>query len=375
DASGTVTSNTLYYTHSDHLGSTSAMSDNAGALVSGSTSRFAPFGAFRTEPTADITDRGFTGHKENRDIGLTYMNARYYVVGLNRFSSADTIVPNPANPQSFNRFSYVGNNPLKYIDPSGHCGADTGSDAAQLTSECETLVTELEDAYGIVVYWPGRSGMATNATEHCGEDECTQYHAWTRDEMVALSIAFLMYQEELGSNAMATTFQGVSLVRGDIDHNTSDDIDTAGYYHGGGYFNGFADPTILMLDGASNSNSFFGFFIDDFTWTATHELAHHIDHFATSNGIQNVRNVYGNIPGDSPTSYGGRNNAEGVADSLTVHLWDKHASSWTAPVSILGWSFGEFSLLPGRSHNSLDANRVTFVNDLFGDIQNYASSP
>ncbi len=32
----------------------------------------------------------------------------------------DRIVPNPMNPQSFNRYSYVLNNPLKYIDPTGH---------------------------------------------------------------------------------------------------------------------------------------------------------------------------------------------------------------------------------------------------------------
>lgn len=39
---------------------------------------------------------------------------------INRFISADTIVPNPANPQSFNRYSYGHNNPVKYIDPTGH---------------------------------------------------------------------------------------------------------------------------------------------------------------------------------------------------------------------------------------------------------------
>ena len=40
---------------------------------------------------------------------------------LNRFASADTIVPNPANPQSYNRYSYVENNPINFNDPSGHC--------------------------------------------------------------------------------------------------------------------------------------------------------------------------------------------------------------------------------------------------------------
>ncbi|NJN55699.1 MAG: hypothetical protein HC804_13685 [Anaerolineae bacterium] len=76
--------------------------------------------------TQDVTDRGYTGHKENLDIGLIYMNARYYVPNTNRMLTPDTIVPNPANPQSFNRYSYVRNNPVNFTDPTGHreCGRD-----------------------------------------------------------------------------------------------------------------------------------------------------------------------------------------------------------------------------------------------------------
>jgi hypothetical protein len=37
---------------------------------------------------------------------------------MGRFISPDTIIPHPFNPQSFNRYSYCLNNPLKYIDPS-----------------------------------------------------------------------------------------------------------------------------------------------------------------------------------------------------------------------------------------------------------------
>lgn len=43
---------------------------------------------------------------------------------LNRFASADTIVPDPTNPQSFNRYSYVHNNPIRFNDPSGHFSED-----------------------------------------------------------------------------------------------------------------------------------------------------------------------------------------------------------------------------------------------------------
>ena len=41
--------------------------------------------------------------------------------GIGRFASADSLVPAPASPQSFNRYSYVGNNPLNGTDPDGHC--------------------------------------------------------------------------------------------------------------------------------------------------------------------------------------------------------------------------------------------------------------
>ena len=78
-----------------------------------------------------ISDRGFTGHVHDntgpyptQNVGLIYMNARYYLPEVGRFVSADTIVPEPGNPQSYNRYSYGFNNPVKYIDPSGHCNGD-----------------------------------------------------------------------------------------------------------------------------------------------------------------------------------------------------------------------------------------------------------
>jgi hypothetical protein len=50
--------------------------------------------------------------------------ARFYSPYLNHFTQPDTIVPNPINPQLLNRYSYVGNRPLNFNDPSGHapCG-------------------------------------------------------------------------------------------------------------------------------------------------------------------------------------------------------------------------------------------------------------
>lgn len=75
-------STAAYYLYNDHLGSTATMSTTGGGPVNGSTARYYPFGDWRTEPTANLTDRGFTGHMHNNlgsapdDIGLVYMNAR-----------------------------------------------------------------------------------------------------------------------------------------------------------------------------------------------------------------------------------------------------------------------------------------------------------
>ncbi|MBL8092236.1 MAG: hypothetical protein JNJ43_18025 [Anaerolineales bacterium] len=49
--------------------------------------------------------------------------ARFYSPVLNRFIQPDSIVPGMFNPQNLNRFSYVGNNPINFNDPTGHCGS------------------------------------------------------------------------------------------------------------------------------------------------------------------------------------------------------------------------------------------------------------
>ena len=144
--------NGLFHIYTDHLGSTGSLSDSSGVYIPDSHAKYTPFGDWRTEPTATAGDRYYTGHKHNNlggganDLGLIYMNARFYLPGVGRFASADTIVPDPANPQAYNRYSYGYNNPIRYSDPTGHC-AETGDDACwsyydriiQLCPECAGL--------------------------------------------------------------------------------------------------------------------------------------------------------------------------------------------------------------------------------------------
>ena len=55
----------VFWFHTDHLGSTSRLTNEAGSSVITSTARYKPFGGYRTTPTADLTDHGYTGHSHN----------------------------------------------------------------------------------------------------------------------------------------------------------------------------------------------------------------------------------------------------------------------------------------------------------------------
>lgn len=67
----------------------------------------------------------YTGKEWDDSTGLYFYEARYYDATLGRFISADTLVPNPGNPQDFNRYTYGNNNPILFNDPTGRVGINS----------------------------------------------------------------------------------------------------------------------------------------------------------------------------------------------------------------------------------------------------------
>jgi RHS repeat-associated protein len=119
--------NTLFYLQGDHLGSSSLVMNTSGGLYTRQT--YFPFGAQRTtEGSALPTDYTFTGQKYDAATTLMYYGARYYDTTLGRFTQPDTLVPSPLNPQAFNRYAYVYNNPVRFTDPSGHIPCNDPAD-------------------------------------------------------------------------------------------------------------------------------------------------------------------------------------------------------------------------------------------------------
>ena len=75
----------------------------------------------------DKDDVGYTGHKFDADLDLSYMQARYYDPVIGRFYSNDPVGYVAKNPvHSFGRYTYVNNNPYKYVDPDGKYGRGKG---------------------------------------------------------------------------------------------------------------------------------------------------------------------------------------------------------------------------------------------------------
>ena len=113
-----ITASGTNYFHKDHLGSSTVMTDTSGAAVE--TTDYMPFGSQRGHSGIDVSSYKFTDQELDAESGLYNYNARLYDPVAGRFISPDSIMQNSYDPQLLNRYSYVRNNPLIYVDPTGH---------------------------------------------------------------------------------------------------------------------------------------------------------------------------------------------------------------------------------------------------------------
>jgi RHS repeat-associated protein len=113
-----------HYFHKDHLGSVTTIIVNQSwsgreKLSYDAWGRRRSGTDWWSAAATASEERGYTGHEHLDDVTLIHMNGRLLDPKLGRVISADPTVPAPLFSQSFNRFSYAYNNPLKYTDPSG----------------------------------------------------------------------------------------------------------------------------------------------------------------------------------------------------------------------------------------------------------------
>ncbi|MCK4643916.1 RHS repeat-associated core domain-containing protein [bacterium] len=109
--------NGTHYYHYDVLGSPVVVTDTMGSIEN--TYKYGPFGNIIKAKEKYKNKDGYTGHEYDEETNLHYANARYLDQRIGRWMSKDRASLNLKNPQSLNRWIYVLNNPLRYIDLDG----------------------------------------------------------------------------------------------------------------------------------------------------------------------------------------------------------------------------------------------------------------
>ena len=148
NSAGVETHKKAFYSLKDHLGSLNVLLEKrSSTFVLKDTLEFDPWGqrravnwslmaqsaiagqyfhntsisnALGSAAYQSVTSRGFTGHEMLDEVGIIHMNGRIYDPKLGRFLQADSSIDGVTSTQGYNRYSYVHNNPLNAIDPSGH---------------------------------------------------------------------------------------------------------------------------------------------------------------------------------------------------------------------------------------------------------------
>lgn len=173
-----------FYLHRDYLGSILAISDGDRNVKE--RRQFGTWGSVdnytddqgNTDFTHEsLVDRGFTGHEHFFSVGLIHMNGRMYDARLGRFLSPDNNIQAPYSTQSFNRFGYVWNNPLKYSDPSGESlilaiaiGAIIGAATAAVTYSLPAIASGNWNfaSFGLSVLYGAVAGSVSGALSAAG---------------------------------------------------------------------------------------------------------------------------------------------------------------------------------------------------------------
>ena len=118
------------YLFQDHQGSLVKATNEAGTVLEGGG--FNAYGERRVNGSATAitsaglasTNRGYTGHEMLDGLDVIHMNGRIYDPTLARFLQPDPVIQAPDNPQNWNAYTYVFNNPYRYTDPSGMIGVE-----------------------------------------------------------------------------------------------------------------------------------------------------------------------------------------------------------------------------------------------------------
>jgi RHS repeat-associated protein len=261
------------FSHSDWLGTERVRTTNTGAVCESIASL--PFGDGQTTTGAcyQSSPLHFTGKERDSESGLDNFGARYDSSSMGRFMNPDQLGPgqHPENPQSWNLYSYVQNNPLNLVDPTGQYTCDKGV----TQSQCDNVQSALDRAQG--------------AADAIGEK-----YGWDSEKYLTAQRAIDAYGDEGVDNGVHVS----------IDKNQTD----VGMTHIGND----VGKTDSNRSGQNISVSFKNGVLDNNTKLLALEVAHEGSHVADASDWQHT----GFSPNAQPRLYGTEFKAYQVMASL-----------------------------------------------------------
>jgi RHS repeat-associated protein len=173
----TTTGTTYEYATADHLGSPQAWTDNSGNLVAGGRHDYLPFGeelfaghgvrtsdqGYATNTQADGQRKQFGSKERDNETSLDYFGARYFSSVQGRFTSPDDFLNDThvSDPQSWNLYVYVRNNPLRYIDPTGEIKTNPDGSVTFDPDNVDKKTGKPKDSEFIYIRTVGEDGSIT----------------------------------------------------------------------------------------------------------------------------------------------------------------------------------------------------------------------
>jgi RHS repeat-associated protein len=198
----------IQWLHVDHLGSTRVVTDTNGAVVS--EHKYLPFGReFNDAAAEEYNTHKYTGHERDAGTGLDYMFARYYgPTSLYRFASIDPIRESASlrQPNSWNRYSYVRNNPLKLIDPDGNAAVGFPGLGNSPESGVRDIAQQVDGAPGI-----GRARVFRHQDVSEAVDFLLREHEDNPDD------AIVIFGHSLGADSAIATAEALGEEGVDVD--------------------------------------------------------------------------------------------------------------------------------------------------------------
>ncbi|MGG1475210.1 RHS repeat-associated core domain-containing protein, partial [Brevibacillus agri] len=150
----------------------------------------------------------YAGEMYDKESGFYYLRARYYDPKMGRFVSEDTVKGQVDNPLSLNRYTYVENNPLRYVDPTGHIKDSFGREL-NIATDPNKAAANIKEAQEKWKWTQGVIDKAKTAAEkQMWKDYQASMHAWAERQRSVVGVAATLY---LKGGTSASLFAGGGL--------------------------------------------------------------------------------------------------------------------------------------------------------------------